>query len=66
MATEDAVENLFGLVTALLFARTSDGESGLEGALVAVDHVNLLAWRYFVQSLPHQGESVMQEVNFTG
>eukprot|EP00903_Cladosiphon_okamuranus_P011928 g11204.t1 len=62
MAPEDVVENLFGLVTALLFPRPAEGESGLEGALVAVDHVNRLAWRYFVQSLPYQGESVMQEV----
>lgn len=39
-----------------------ESESELEGALLAVEHVNRLAWRYFVQNVPYQGESVMQEV----
>eukprot|EP00752_Nemacystus_decipiens_P006837 g6139.t1 len=62
MATQDAVENLTGLLTAILLPPVEEGEGELEGALLAVDHVNRLAWRYFVQDLPHQGESVMQEV----
>lgn len=62
MATQDAVKNLTGLLTAILSSRVKDGEGGLEGALLAVDHVNRLAWRYFVQNLPYPGETVMQEV----
>lgn len=62
MATKGAVENLTGLVAAILFPPQKEDEGELEGALLAVDHVNRLAWRYFVQNLPSQGESVMQEV----
>lgn len=62
MKTRDATKNLEGLVTALLQRPRVEGESELDGALLAVDHVNRLAWRYFVQDLPLQGESVMQKV----
>lgn len=63
-ATQNAVENLTGLIAALVLPRPAEGEgeSGLEGALLAVEHVNRLAWRYFVQNLPYQGDSVMQKV----
>lgn len=47
---------------ALLQRPRGEDESELEGALLAIDHVNRLAWRYFVQNLPYPGESVMQEV----
>ncbi|CAN0053345.1 unnamed protein product [Hapterophycus canaliculatus] len=61
MATQDATRNLAGLAKALLHRPLEDGEGELAGALSAVDHINRLAWRYFVQKLPYEGESVMQE-----
>lgn len=62
MPTGQATENLGGLAMALLNRPRAEGESELEGALLAVDHVNRLAWRYFVENLPYQGQSVMQQV----
>lgn len=62
MATQDVTKNLEGLVKALVHRPLEEGENELAGALSAVDHINRLAWRYFVQMLPYEGESVMQEV----
>lgn len=62
MATQDAIKNLDGLAKALVHRPPMEGEGELEGALLAVDHINRLTWRYFVESLPYEGESVMQEV----
>lgn len=61
-ATQDAITNLDGLAKALGCRSPKDGEGELEGALLAVDHINRLAWRYFVQNLPFEGQSVMAEV----
>ncbi|CAM9608647.1 unnamed protein product [Ascophyllum nodosum] len=65
--SEDSVEGmprtLGGLVEALV-RRDSEGhgEQELEGALAAVDKMNLLAWRYFVQHRPYEGQTVMQKM----
>lgn len=39
-----------------------EGEGELGGAMLAVDHVNRLAWRYFLRNQPFDGELVMQQV----
>lgn len=65
-ATQDAITNLDGLAKALGRRSPKDGEGELEGALLAVDHINRLAWRYFVQNLPFEGHSVMGEVGRRG
>lgn len=62
VATDAATRNLEGLVKAFLDLPVEEGQNELAGALSAVDHVNRLAWRYFVQKFPYEGESVMQEV----
>ncbi|CAM9195232.1 unnamed protein product [Ectocarpus sp. 4 AP-2014] len=61
-STQDVTKTLNGLAKSLLHRPPEEGESELGGAMLAVDHINRLAWRYFVQKLPHQGESVMTEV----
>ncbi|CAM9403586.1 unnamed protein product [Pylaiella littoralis] len=61
-ATQDAVKNLEGLAKALGHRSFQEGGSDLDGALLAVDHINRLAWRYFVQNLPFEGQSVMHGV----
>ncbi|CAM9789777.1 unnamed protein product, partial [Ectocarpus sp. 12 AP-2014] len=61
-STQDVTKTLDGLAKSLLHRLPEEDESELGGALLAVDHINRLAWRYFVQKLPHQGESVMTEV----
>lgn len=61
-STQDVTKTLDGLTKSLVQRPPQEGESELGGALLAVDHINRLAWRYFVQKLPYQGESVMKEV----
>lgn len=63
IVTTNAVRNLKGLLEALMHrAPKEEGEGDLERALLLVDHINRLAWRYFVQRLPHDGYRVMEEV----
>lgn len=56
------MKNLEGLAKALGHRSFQEGGSDLDGALLAVDHINRLAWRYFVQNLPFEGQSVMHGV----
>ena len=61
-------KNLDGLARAL--ANQPLAEEGQEeeekeefkGALMAVDHINRVAWHYFVHNWPYDGETVMLEV----
>ncbi|CAM9368018.1 unnamed protein product [Ectocarpus fasciculatus] len=61
-STQDVTKTLDGLAKSLVHRLPEEGEGELGGALLAVDHINRLAWRYFLQKLPYQGESVMKEV----
>ncbi|CBJ27925.1 Pc13g00620 [Ectocarpus siliculosus] len=61
-STQDVTKTLDGLAKSLIRRPPEGGESELGGALLAVDHINPLAGRYFVQKLPHQGESVLQSL----
>lgn len=63
-AIESMTQNLGGLVEAL--ARRGLGEKGeeqeLEGALVGVEKINLVAWRFFVKQWPFECQTVMLQV----
>lgn len=62
--TENVSRNIAGLAEALLLQppKEGEGEGELGGALVAVNHINLLGWRYFVQHQAWQGRDILQQV----
>lgn len=62
LSTEGLFRNLSGLAKALAERPAEGTEAELAGAMEAVDHINLVAWRYFVQRLPYEGHTVMQKV----
>lgn len=41
---------------------SKDSENDLQGAISAVDNINRLAWRYFVDQLPFEGKDILQQV----
>lgn len=63
---EGMTQNLGGLVEALSRRGSEDGETDegqeLKGALAGVEKINLLAWRFFVQHWPFEGQTVMLQV----
>lgn len=61
-ATDGVSRTLSGLVDALVRQRPKEGEDKLRGALAAVDQINRLVWRYFVQQSAFEGQAVMEEV----
>jgi len=63
VAPENAAVTLEGQATALqLDLPVMGGEGDVEKALLKVDLVNLLGWKYFVQNLSLEGESMMLKV----
>lgn len=63
LATEGVASNLASLVAALVGQHPSaESQHEFHGALRAVERINLLAWRYFVEQSPYEGQEVMQEV----
>lgn len=60
-ATAGMTKNLDGLAGALASQPAEEGQEELAGALSAVDHINRVAWHYFVHDWPFEGEEVMAE-----
>lgn len=59
------VEIVLEYVEALSKSPSDADGAELDGALDAIDVINRLAWRYFVEHKPAEGHSVLQKVTTT-
>lgn len=60
--SERVSANVLALINAFAEVKPRDGENELVSPLNAVEEINRLSWRYFVEHLPWEGQKTLQQV----